>query len=165
MSFLCLTNLCSSYEKNSQMPEPDRLIHEIIDDTINSITKKHNLKPCGIGMNGKFEYVEISFQTTEILNKQNARILLIDCVEEFLKHINSNEKIKPFLKSQPFTGENVGIVFYISDEKNNDIFHPEITVARWSSNGVSFKTVDKENIYQFKEVYQETGVSEIDAKG
>ena len=154
--FLLWANFCISNEMNNQLPEPDRIAHNIIDETIDILTKKHPIKPCGIGMNGKFEYLEISFQVSEILNKQKARAMLFDCKEIFLEKINNNEKIQPYLKSHPFTFENVGIVFYIGDEKNNDVFHPEISVARWSSNGVSFKTTDKENIYRFKEVYQET---------
>ena len=141
---------------DDQIPEPDRIAFEIINETVDILTKKYPLELCGTGMNGKFEYLEISFEVSKILDRQKAREMLIDCVEIFLEKINTNEKIQPYLIAKPFTFENAGIVFFIRDEKNNRVFHPAITVAACSSHGISFRTKEKENIFQYKEVYEET---------
>lgn len=145
-----------------KIPEPDLSAHKIIDETIDEILKKYDLNPCGIGMNGKFEYLEISFQTRKILTRDEARVMLHDCVEIFLKKINSNEKIKPYLKKYPFDYENVGITLYIQDKKNGYIFHPDISVAKWNSRGLSFKTHDQNDIYGYREITEETHQEALD---
>lgn len=151
-----------SYMENSQIPEPDLTAHKIIDEAINEILQKYDLNPCGIGMSGKFEYLEISFQTRKILTRDEARVMLHDCVEIFLKKINSNEKIKSYLQKYPFDYENVGIIFFIQDRNKEKIFHPDIILAEWTPHGIIFKTNDEENIYKYKETTTETHQDALD---
>ena len=141
---------------SSEIPEPDLTAHQIMDETINTLSKKYNINPCGIGMNGKFEYLEISFQVRHSFDKDELRDMLFDCADEFLKNINSNEKIRPHLKNYPFEYKNAGIVFFISDERGSDLFHPNICVAKTTSYGVAFLTDDPDIKYKYKERFQET---------
>ncbi|NGX26736.1 MAG: hypothetical protein K940chlam6_00661 [Chlamydiae bacterium] len=139
-----------------EIPEPDATVHEIMDDTIATLTKKYNLHPCGIGMNGKFEYLEISFQIRKNLNRDEIRAILMDCGKEFLENINSCKMIRPFLKDYPFSSKNIGIVLFIRNETNNDIFHPEICCASIRRSVVSFHTKSEENQFRYKETYEES---------
>ncbi|NGX48322.1 MAG: hypothetical protein K1000chlam3_01713 [Chlamydiae bacterium] len=141
---------------NILIPEPDATVHDVMDKTIDILAKKYNLNPCGIGMNGKFEYLEISFQIRKNLNRDEIRTMLMDCGEEFLKNVNSCEKIKPYLKPNPFTIKNTGIVLFIRDENNNDVIHPEICDAALDNGEISYHTQSKENRFRYKETYEES---------
>jgi len=139
-----------------QIPESDKIALNIIDQTINILSPKYDMDPIGFGMNGKFEHLSIEFQIFRPLKKDEARVMLMDCVEVFLNNINSNEAIRPHLKDYPFTYKNVGIVFYIRDKNHEKFFHPNISVARYSTGRVFFRTNDLEKKYQYKETYEET---------
>ncbi|NGX36948.1 MAG: hypothetical protein K1000chlam2_00094 [Chlamydiae bacterium] len=140
----------------SEIPEPDLTVHQIMDDTIEILQKKYNIHPCGIGMNGKFEYLEISFEVRRPLEKDEAREMLFDCADEFLKKINSNEKIRPYLKNYPFDLKNVGIVFFIKNIDRRDLFDPNISVSLTHHSGVVYFTNDPENTFRYKKTYKET---------
>ncbi|NGX48168.1 MAG: hypothetical protein K1000chlam3_01558 [Chlamydiae bacterium] len=150
----CGEILKASHEQIN-MPEEDRIVHEIIDSTIESIRKKYNLHPCGIGLEGKFEYLEISFETSELLEKDKARMILIDCTNEFLEKINTH-KIEKFLKPYPFVYKNVGIVLYILDENRKEPLHPKISLASTYKGKILYRTVNPENTFRFKETYEES---------
>jgi len=146
----------------TEISEPDATVHEIMDNTIATLAKKYNLNPCGIGMNGKFEYVEISFQTHRSMEKDEIRVILLDCTDVFLKNINSCEKIRPYLKDYPFTNKNAGIVLFIHDEKDYDVFHPQICCASSDRGEISYHTQSKDNLFRYKETYEETYEQALD---
>lgn len=141
---------------SSNIPEPDIFIHEVMDETISDLSKKYTLIPCGIGMNGKFEYLEISFQIKKKLTQDELRLILLDCTETFLKKINSCEKIKPFLKNFPFTHKNTGIVLYLRDTDNSDIHHPYICCAYTHGNEIFYHTKSKEDRFNYKKTSEES---------
>lgn len=160
--FLCSTCLFSKplidgYSNKNEIPETSKTAMEIMDQTIQSLSLKYNIHACGFGMDEDkgFTYLEITFEVFRPLERDKARIMLIDCLDVFLKNINTNEKIKPHLKTHPFTFKNVGIVFYIADANNRDLVHPDICVAAARSSGIYYRTNDPET-GRYKEKYEET---------
>ena len=79
-----------------------------------------------------------------------ARELLVDCVELFLAEINSNEKMRPYLFNQPFSVEDIGITIFIHDEKGKKLFDPYISVVSLDWGKVSFRTNDPDKEYTYK---------------
>ena len=144
------------------IPEPDQIALNQIKETSEKLKKTYNINPIGYGMDGKFEYLEISFEAFRNLPKKQARELLINCVEEFMNDINSNEKLRPHLKEYPFTLKNVGIVFYISDSTGKDFYDPNLCVAGCTKNGLRFKTNDPNQKYKYKETTEETHEEALD---
>jgi hypothetical protein len=105
-------NACSPQGEN--LPEKEILADEIMYKTAETITEKLNLIFVGTGgdMINKIKKLNLSFQSPEHLNIENGRILVIKCAEEFLKKINSFEKIRPYLKNYPFKSENIDIIIF-----------------------------------------------------
>lgn len=144
------------FPMDEKIPEPDAIVHQIMDDTIATIKRRYNASPCGIGMNGKFEYLEISFEINEKLSRDKIRNILLDSGEEFLKNINDSEKVRPYLKDYPFTHKNIGIALFISDKDNRDLFDPDICCASFERGIFEYHTTAKENTFQYKDTFEET---------
>lgn len=163
--FLFILIICCSFvgfffnnSGDDEMPLKDQIALKVINETAKTIEKKYKLHPIGTAMSGmdKFRSLGIQFETEGLLSKEQARVLLIACVQELLKNINSNEEIKPLLINNPFTHENVSFTLFIRDKNNNKLYHPNISVAALGSCGLEFITNDPDNEFKYKEKCQET---------
>lgn len=152
--FICFSSM-KEPSNVKELPEADKIALNIIEQTISSLSSKHNIHGIGYGMKGKFQGLDISFEVLRPLTKEQARIIILDCAEIFLGNINSNEKIKPYLKDLPFTLKNIGVTLFIKDTNSGDIFYPNICIAACTSRGVYFRTTDPQTD-RFKETYEET---------
>lgn len=148
--------ICCSFSPSGYVPKEDKIVFETMNKTVEIIKKKYNMDAIGYGMNGKFEYLEISFQSFQKCTKDIAREMVVDCVKEFQSQINSNENLKPYLKNFPFTMKNVGICIYFRNINGKDFIDPDICVASSNSRGVDFKTNDPEKEYAYKNWYEES---------
>jgi len=146
----------SSSHGEDQIPKEDRIILDIINETAGVIEKKYGAHPIGFGMSGHFKYLEISFEMSKVLDKEEIRLILLDCVDMFLSRINSSETAKPYLKKHPFDFENAGIQIFFHDPDGRKVFHPNIAVAGLTKRGLDFQTNDPEHKYRYKETYEET---------
>ncbi len=145
-----------SFNEKSQLSEGHQLVLDLFENTSQKLGEKYDIHYIGNTIDGQYGYLEIDFTVYRKLSKEEARHMLIECLEEFLSDINNNTKLKPHLKNHPFTTKNVGIVFYISDTNGDKLFHPEICVARYSSKDLEFITNDPDQKYKYKEHYEET---------
>lgn len=107
------------------------------------------------GMADCVRLMGFDFQIRGPLPKEQIREIIVDGVEEFLKAINSNEKIRSSLKNYPFTSNGIRISLIINDKNNNDIFYPEISSAFISRGNIYYFYADKEDIYSFKSEEEE----------
>lgn len=146
------------FPDKNQIPESDQLMIKIMDSAVNEVEKKYGLYGIGFGMRGKnkFEGISLEFQMDRQVTKDEARAILLDCANIFSEKINKNELIKPHLMEYPIDNKNVGITFYIEDENQTKVFHPNICVACWSRKGVYFRTNDPDVEYGYKETAEET---------
>jgi len=130
------------WEVDSYSSSSEKAIVEVINQTADVIEKKYEVERIGHGVSGALEFLEISFQSPHPMSKDDARRMLVECIEEFLSQINSNKKIRAYLKTYPFTCKDVGIALYIRDKDNNFVFHPNISVAHATSQGIIYRTRD-----------------------
>lgn len=101
--------------------------HEKIADKITSLVAQKieaetgmRLMGTGGGMMGKVRMMSMSFQYFGDVSFEQARELLVYCVNEYLLAINTNEEIKPFLVHYPFTPEDIQIEIYIRKQSGQD---------------------------------------------
>jgi len=112
--------------------EEDKLLYRFINSEGKRLGKKYNMIQCCNGLAGmdKVERIAISFNRYGIpLTEEEARILIIDCVEDFLKAINKDEKLKVFLRDYPFTAKNIDMAIYNFDKDNKGDLYPSIAVV------------------------------------
>ncbi|MFA6502133.1 MAG: hypothetical protein WCT85_05025, partial [Parachlamydiales bacterium] len=62
--------------------------------------------------------LSLSFETDKDYDIQTGRELIVYCAEEFLKNINSDEKIRPYLKNYPFVSKNIEVSVYPQNKNN-----------------------------------------------
>jgi len=109
------------------------------------MAKKHKMDFIGTsgGMIDCVRMVGFSFEINRPVSRDEARYLIVDCVEELLKAFNENEKIRPFLMNYPFTEENVDIAIYID--------HPQWSGAHEPNAGIVGIYTDKYIVFKIRD--------------
>ncbi len=125
-----------------------------------NLAKKHHMDFIGT-TGGMIECVRIigfDFSIYRIIDQDQARCIIVDCVEELLKAFNENQKIRPFLLNYPFTTKNINVSICISDQKGQDLYEPYINfVGIYKENQIVYRMENRSRkIYEaFQETYQE----------
>lgn len=125
-----------------------------------TLSDRYKMKILGVksGLAECVNVLGLSFQISGPLSKEELRIILVDSVEEFLSEINSNVKIRPFLKNFPFTAKEITITLFIKNKKGQQIYHPDISLAYASAGEVAFNTVNINNLNGYesreREIYE-----------
>src|SRR5205085_1771860 len=96
---------------------------------------RHQLYYIGLSEAGdKTHYKEIGlyFELLRIVNKDEARKIVIDCAEELLKEINSNPQLQPYLQPSPFTVTNIEIFINIRHPDGKIAYYPDLGILSLS---------------------------------
>jgi hypothetical protein len=98
-------------------PNYCQMVDRITKNYLKEVAKPLNLKLSGYGgaMMGDIQSVTLRFLSYEILNVNEARMLYIKMMEEFLIRINQNDKIRPYLHDYPFEIKNIELVIGFDD--------------------------------------------------
>jgi len=152
---LFLTSLQNKPETGN-ISESNALFSKAIIEMGELVEKKYKFSPIGYGINqpDKITYMEVSFVTPSALTKSEARTILLEATNEFLKIINNDKELKKYLSNYPFTLKNVGII--LSTGTPDEVLHPEICMASCTKRGVFFYTHDPKNTMKFKAITSET---------
>jgi hypothetical protein len=98
----------------------------------------------------------LSFDTFNVMTRDQLRKILIESSQEFIQIINNNQPIQPFLANIPFDLSNVNIIIFVKDENNRDAYDPEISIASIRGGILVYKTIDKNDDFKFKNRYYES---------
>jgi hypothetical protein len=91
------------------------VVYEINSKFIGKMKKKHSLFIAGEGggMPWDVKLIFLSFNLYHLVDIKEARKLIVDLVQEYLKEINTNKKIRPYLRNYPFTLANLRFVVFV----------------------------------------------------
>ena len=124
----------------------------------NNLSKKHQMDLIGEGggMMGSVYMIGLNFQIRHPLDRKEARERIVDCVEELLAAVNSNEEIRPFLKNYPFTPKNVQVAIFSVTKDGQDVYDPYIAVVSVDERDyITFRTEEPNNPSSYKNKYKE----------
>jgi len=158
LPIIALLTLSFSFLKFMRTRDYQDMAKEIRANVAKKMTKKHQMDWIGEGggMMGSVYMVKLCFQIHHPLDRHEARERLVDCVEELLKAINSNEEIRPYLKYYPFTIKNVIVVIFSDYPDGRDVYDPYISVVSISeSDHITFRTEEPGKRYGYKNTYLE----------
>ena len=92
----------------------------------------------------------LEFEIVGPFTKKELRVILIESIEQLLVLINSNEKLRPFLKKHPYSPNEITIEISIVDKNKKTIYYPDIFSASFDRDKLYFHTLDKNNEYEYK---------------
>jgi hypothetical protein len=113
---ICNILLVSCLKKEDIRQKSDKIEHEILNKTIRQLKKEKKLKFLGFGESGnvRLSMLSLSFSTDKSYEINNGRKMIIYCAETFLKNINSNEQMRPYLQNYPFNSKNIEIFLLLN---------------------------------------------------
>jgi hypothetical protein len=144
-------------KNNNESPDYAVLSNEIQGNVAKKLAKKYNMHIFGLGsgLADRVNLLGLSFNLLGPLPKDQLREILVDCVEEYLTSINSNEAIRLFLKNYPFTPNEIEIELFLKDKKGYTILYPNISVAT-SKGGYLRYHMSDDSIGPYKSSEKET---------
>jgi hypothetical protein len=160
---LILVILLSFYFKNNhqgyQSSRGEQLVNSISAKAAIAIEDKYNLRPCGAGVSmpeGPIREITLCFNTKHPYTKEQLSTLLIKAAHELLNQVIENEEIQEFIYESPFTIKNVQIIIFNHNENGSRVYDPGISGGEISDGVLTFRTVDKNDTFKFKNEFQET---------
>lgn len=142
MFSLCLSScafyvpMCESYGLPAytfhyEEPSGARLASRRLARSAKRLQKEFQMCLIGTGasVNDAVHFLSLSFQVAARASKEDARRLLVTCLEKFLKDINGDEELRPYLYHYPFTAADVEICLYYVSEEGKPVYHPSIRSA------------------------------------
>jgi len=140
---LAILSLSMGHDMYQGLSDEDKMLYSFINKQGKVLGEKYHMKQCGNGLSGmdKLEHISLCFdQEGDPLTEKEARKLIIHCIDDFLKAINSNEKLKPLLKEYPFTPKNLELTIFSYDKDRALYYFPSIAVVSDSSGEIGFMT-------------------------
>lgn len=137
----------------------DTLSHQRINKTGKRLEKKYNMSISAIGgaSKGGIWLIDVGFDRLgDPMTIEEGRRAIVDCVQEYLKDINTDEALRPYLKVYPFTIDNLHIAIFHGAKDGGLVFDPILELIAADEFGVVYKTRDPDNIYKYKNIYKET---------
>lgn len=114
LTLCCSCNVDFSVQESDYEKDADAVTARVA----KKIHQETGLKLMGIGggMIQQINRMGMSFARYGDLSMEEARELLVYCVEEYLDAINADEKIRPYLCCYPFSPNNIEINIFIYGE-------------------------------------------------
>jgi hypothetical protein len=118
----CILFLCTSFAYRE--PGYCKMVDRITKTYLKECAKPRRLMLSGYGgaMMNDIQSVTLRFLSLDALNVDEARILYVEMMEEFLQRINCHEKIRPHLHNFPFEERNIKLSISFKE--------PDISIRR-----------------------------------
>lgn len=164
---LILLNLTTSTKAHSFMdlfttkPAYEKRKDKIIADYSRKLKKERKLYLSCTGGRGddNIDLICLEYDSHEKFNKEQARQLLIECVEEFLQLINQDGKLKPDLSNYPFSYTNLDFILGFFKKEGGFVSKPHIAYISLINTGeINYYLLNEQtNLFDhhYKETYEE----------
>jgi hypothetical protein len=132
--------------------EKAKMMHKAVYNASKTLNARHQMRYIGISEAGdKNHYKEVGmfFEIFRVVSKEESRKIMIDCVEELLREINSNPQLLPHLQPSPFTAANIEIAFYIYHPDGKRAYHPDLGSLSLNEGVIRYSTDIPEMQYKF----------------
>ena len=139
--FTFILTSCTNFEPLSQEDDISNHIIKVVSKRLNG---KYGLKFAAIGGGADQEGVwnlhgGYNQYGKKMLDIEEARELILNCLQEFLYEANSNMEFRPFMKVYPFTEKNISIAIFNLDEEGRELHFPYINVISADDGIISYK--------------------------
>jgi len=136
------------------MSDEGKILYDFVAKEGKLLGKKYHMSQCGIGggVDDGISLMSLDFQRYgSLLTEMEARHLIVCCVNDYLKAVNRDDALRPFLKVYPFKPENIDLVIYSYHPiDRTEVLDPNIFIVSAHEGKVSYLTQDPENAFRFK---------------
>jgi hypothetical protein len=125
-------------------------LRKFISKTGNKIAKQHQMNVIGTmtdDRDGVVGGLGLDFQTVGPLTQEQLRCLLVDIVEYLLLAINSNQKLAPYLRPNPFSVNELEVAVFITDKRGAGLSAPDLVLGRTFDDSLIYSTMDRSGQY------------------
>ena len=156
--FACCGKSVSS--GGSERLHKQQLINAVRQKAAMQLKTERGLSPCGSGAQAMDDIVmlALSFFYYKPLEVNEARVLLLASVDDFIAVVNAEERIYPYLKDRPFEPKNIELRVFIQNPDGSEIVAGKLCCVS-ALNGILHykiwdpKTGDLTTLY--RETYEE----------
>lgn len=116
------------------------------------------LEVCGSGgeMMDDVQSISLHFTSGASLNIDQARRLVVESSQIFLSMINEDKKLRPYLHTYPFTGNNIKISIDFDEPGKTWKDSEEISLVMLLDGKIFYDTHDEEALIRHKSLHKET---------
>ncbi len=149
--------------KYQDLSNDDKMLYSFINRQGRMLANKYHMRQCATGIGGrdKVWMMALSFDKCgDPLTEEEARQLIVNCVDDFLEAANAEEKLKPFLANYPLTAKNLDLTIFSRDKDRKIHYFPHIAII-WDLEGkIGFLTKISSSKYGYHtkkyETYEES---------
>jgi hypothetical protein len=139
----------------------EKIVNYIIEKTTIELEHNFGLYKVGDGIAGidiiKEIYIALSIDSP--LNKNQARELMVNSAQIFIKNINNNKQIQPYLITSPFQIKNIEIDICCYYPNRERVYFPLVHNVSLLDGEIIFRTKDQNKEFGYKteevETYEE----------
>ncbi len=134
-----------------------RLVDEVGNKVFKQLKRENDLYPCECGgrMMHQITFLHLGFDYYKQIDIEKARELLMSAGNLFLKTINEDERIHPFLDSYPFLPKNIEILIFLREPKGSKFGPRRLYVISMSEGVLKYYINDPETNHLLS-IYNET---------
>lgn len=134
------------------LSEDSKMLYGFINREGKKLAIKYHMIQSGIGIGGmdKVWLMQLTFDRhNSLLNEEEARKLIVNCVNDFLEAVNNEKELKPFLENYPFIAKNLKVSIHNWDHGHYAI-EPYIITVSESKGEVGYFTIEDQDSMQYK---------------
>jgi hypothetical protein len=123
------------------------------------LAKKYNMQLCGAGggmPDGIVNMLALSYDLKRSLTIEQARPILIDCLNTYVNAVNADTELRPYLKNYPFTPKNIEIHIFFQTLDGGQVCDPFLCVASSVRGKLIYNTEEKGQKFGYKTEVIET---------
>ena len=152
ISVICFVTLFGSSMQASEPLPYDVIADKLMKQSSKRLEKKYKLHRAGItgGMFGCIKLMGLSFQLSRPMNKDEARAMIVDCVQSFLEDVNKDKTIRKYLQVYPFDAEHIEVTIYMRTPDEGALYYPDLTVVTARRGKITYYTKDSKIKFGYK---------------
>jgi hypothetical protein len=142
----------------AQNPNYEVLANRVIKQTAEQLRLEKDLRAIGtVGqMMGDIQLLGIEFYYYHLVNLSEARELLVYASQVFLKNINENKEVRPYLHNYPFTLKNIDVTIFVSQPNGQDPPQGDIEIITLRSDKIIYKLTAPSEFAPWPVLHEET---------
>jgi len=158
ISVFCILTFFGSPMQASEPVPYNVIARNLMKKTSERLQKKHCLHHGCVngGMMGCVKLMGLEFHLSRAMDKDEARAMLIDCVQEFLEDINKDQTIRKYLQVYPFDTEHIEITIFMRTPEEGTLYYPDFSVVTARRGKIMYYAKDQEKEFGYKTKEEES---------